>query len=137
MKYLAILMFLLVACATGTQEMGKPTTPVTQQTEEEIAKATPLPSPPPTPTVEQNPPPTETSTMTPTEQCVSTCEDTCKNDAAMACRETERSTCKAKCGDIIDPSACTEVCSYVMQQPQACKTQFEKFCSTQCPARCN
>jgi len=95
-------------------------------------KAQPAPSEPVVPAE----PVVEESSLTPKEKCMATCETQCEVDAALACKQDDRSECRANCGEIITTSACTQACTYVLQQQGQCKSQFEKFCKTQCVSRC-
>lgn len=94
------------------------------------------PVPEPTAPIAPGEPIIEESTLSPKEKCMASCESQCESDAAIACRQDERSACRANCGDIITTSACTQVCTYVLQQKGQCKSQFEKFCKTQCVSKC-
>lgn len=67
--------------------------------------------------------------------CKGFCEWECERNAHLACNQEERSQCKANCGATIDPSACSQACSFI-NQPAACKTQMESFCKNQCVAKC-
>ncbi len=147
---IAMLLSLLLACAPITPypaqpqetppQVVPPTTEVvkTEMPKEDVVsipaieeKSQPVPEPvaPAEPVVEE-------SSLTPKEKCIATCETQCEVDAALACKQTERSECRANCGDIITTSACTQACTYVLQQQGQCKSQFEKFCKTQCVSRC-
>jgi|GEM_PF-3852343 len=110
------------------KEESVPSTP--QGIPKELPPVAPVSAPPFEPT------PTEETTLTPKEKCLSSCESQCEIDAAMACKQSQRADCRANCGDIITTSACTQVCTYVLQQQGSCKSQFEKFCKSQCVSKC-
>jgi hypothetical protein len=145
----AMLLSLLLAC-----------TPITPYPREQVQNTEPQVVPPTTevikaempkeevvsvPVIETKPVPAESvapvesaeeSTLSPKEKCIASCESQCEVDATLACKQTDRSECRANCGDIITTSACTQVCTYVLQQQGQCKSQFEKFCKTQCVSKC-
>jgi|SRR3989344_3063649 len=136
MKWIIALLVLLVACSTVEQTvMSKPAVqpeqtivqqaPAEQQILEAEVKA---------------PVETAPAQLEPTEQVQLTCDDLCQQDcerdAQNACKQQERSDCKSQCGDIIDPSACSQACSF-LHQSATCKTQFEQFCKAKCVERCN
>lgn len=153
-KLISIVMLLsmLIACAQitpyPTQEQDTapqivpPTTEVVkaEMPKEEVVsvpeeKSQPVPAPT-SPVAPVEPEITEESSLSPKEKCLATCESQCEVDATLACKQSERADCRANCGDIITTSACTQVCTYVLQQPGQCKSQFEKFCKTQCVSKC-
>ena len=74
----------------------------------------------------------------PEKTCKDVCEENCKATAQNSCTQKERSGCKAICGDnpTIDPSACTQACTYITQ-PNHCKLQMEQFCSANCVRQCS
>jgi hypothetical protein len=65
------------------------------------------------------------------------CKQNCEASAQNACTQEGRPQCKAGCGDIIEPSACVQACTYVPRQPQDCKRMFGDFCSAQCIGYCH
>lgn len=69
------------------------------------------------------------------QDCEGFCAWECERNAHNACNQRERSQCKALCGSTIDPSACSQACSFI-NQPGACRSQMEKFCKSQCTAKC-
>lgn len=75
------------------------------------------------------------SSSSPVISCEEDCRLSCKKSALEACSSRTRSDCKASCGDIIVPSACTQACAYLNQR-SACQSQFERFCSAQCAGLC-
>jgi hypothetical protein len=152
MKKLLIIVMLsmLLACAPITPYPAEPqktevqvVPPTTEVVKAEIPKEDvvapiepkpTIPSAPVVAPVEKNE--TVESSLSPKEKCTASCETQCEVDAALACKQTERSACRANCGDIITTSACTQACTYVLQQQVQCKSQFEKFCKTQCVSKC-
>lgn len=81
-------------------------------------------------TVTVVPPPADTKT------CGEQCADDCQLSAQVACSKSERVDCKANCGSIADPSACTQACSY-LNQPSSCRSILEKACKSQCVGLCH
>ena len=67
--------------------------------------------------------------------CLDGCQKNCRTAAARACRQTTGTLCKANCGDIIDPSACSTACS--LRDARACEPKFKEFCGNKCIERCN
>lgn len=151
---IAMLLSLLLACTPITpypaQPEKEPAPQVVPPTKEivkaEMPKEDPVNSMPPEIPKDRHPiapilipvepAPTEESTLTPKEKCLNSCESQCEYDAAIACKQNDRSECRANCGNIINPSACTQVCTYILQQQGQCKSQFEKFCKNTCVERC-
>lgn len=82
--------------------------------------------------------PVETPKLSPEEECTMNCEENCKATAQNACTQKGRPECKQICSDnpIIDPSACTQACTYVENQPNACKVRMEEWCTAQCVKSC-
>ncbi len=68
--------------------------------------------------------------------CSEQCADDCELSAQTACSKEERVDCKANCGSIADPSACTQACSY-LNQPSSCRSILEKACTSQCVSVCH
>lgn len=81
-------------------------------------------------TVTVVPPPVESKS------CKEQCADDCALSAQVACSKSERVDCKANCGSIADPSACTQACSY-LHQPSSCRSILEKACASQCVGLCH
>lgn len=76
--------------------------------------------------------------LTEKEICEQDCAINCQTTAQNACTQKGRPDCKAICSanPIIDPSACTQACTYVENQPNACKVRMEEWCSAQCVKNC-
>ncbi|VVB81980.1 Uncharacterised protein [uncultured archaeon] len=139
MKWMILLLVLLISCAPATQEIiAKPAI----QIQPETPKTAPQPVLQPevkAPAVQPPAPVTAPSPqLTPLQECVGMCQENCKATAQNACTQKERSTCKAVCGDspTIDPSACTQACTYITQ-PNQCKVMMEQFCSANCVKQCH
>lgn len=146
MKWIIALLILLVACSTVEQTaMTKPSTrpiesTVYQQPEpaaaqEQVSKQPVLESEVKAP-VETAPAQSEPAEPQVQLSCDELCAQDCEKDAQNACKQQERSQCKSQCGDIIDPSACSQACSF-LHQSASCRTQFEQFCKAKCVERCN
>lgn len=138
MKWIIALLVLLVACSTVEQTaMTKPTVqPETATAQEQISEQPALEAEVKAPV--ETAPAAQSEPTEPQVQlsCNDLCEQDCERDAQNACRQTERSDCKSQCGDIIDPSACSQACSF-LHQSASCRTQFEQFCKAKCVERCN
>ena len=135
MDFKILLLALLVACSAVNEASTKPAVvnsytekeaPILLETEEKV--------PPPVPEVNdvvietvQNPP----KVIGCTDDCNMRCEESAQN----ACTQKERFKCRALCGDIIAPSACTQACA-LLSQPSTCRQQFEQFCKAQCVNKC-
>lgn len=70
----------------------------------------------------------------PVQDCMNKCETSCKNSAALACGKSTGTECKANCGTIIDPSACSTACS--LRNAHSCEPKFIEFCTSKCAGRC-
>lgn len=136
MKWNMLLLILLISCAPVSQEVSSK--PVVQN-QPEVPKPQPVLQPEVKAPVEV--PPVQTVSApepAPEKSCNDICQENCKATAQNSCTQKERSGCKAICGDnpTIDPSACTQACSY-LSQPNQCKLMMEQFCSTQCVKQCH
>jgi len=142
MKWAIALLVLLVACAPIVQE-----TVTTQPVSQEL-QAPPVPEPVLEPTIttpepviiiedENLPPPPPMKSLSPKDQCIETCGQNCQSTAQQSCTQKERSQCKSMCGDnlAIDPSACTQACTY-LSQANVCKQRMEQFCNANCEGMC-
>ncbi len=138
MKWAIILLIFLISCAPATQEViTKPIVeqqPVQPKTEQVLEPEIKAPVAEPTPAKEPEPQPK----LSPGEACAQDCEIKCHQTAQNSCTQAQRAQCREMCNDnpIIDPSACTQACSY-LSQPNVCKQQMEQFCSAQCVAYCH
>jgi len=141
MKYLVLALLFLISCAPISQEVTtkpivetqptvQPTQPVLQ-TEIKVPQETAIPVEQP----KEEPKPQ----LSPKEQCTKTCDENCDATAQNSCTQKGRPDCKAMCGDnpTIDPSACTQACTYVPNQANACKSMMADFCSNQCVKTCH
>jgi len=145
MKYLVLALLFLISCAPIAQEATTKPTVETQPTAQPAPKTAepPLESqikvPQETvieePQVKEEPKPQ----LSPKEQCTKACDENCDSTAQNACTQKGRPDCKAMCGDnpTIDPSACTQACTYVPAQSNACKSMMSDFCSNQCVKTCH
>jgi len=151
--FLLVLLVLLTACGpTVVEKESKPVVRDTRQPIKETQELETEPVPAPTPVAEPQPAPepiasptkpvepafkesAEQKHLSQTQSCIEACQQDCTAAAINSCKQRFRSECKARCGDIIDPSACTQACTYI-SQPQQCKTQFEQFCNAQCVGLC-
>lgn len=70
----------------------------------------------------------------PVQACLDKCEASCKTSARLACSKPTGVECKANCGSIIDPSACSTACS--LRNANACEPKFVEYCSSMCVERC-
>lgn len=134
MKWAILLLVLLISCAPAAQEIGaKPVI----QTQPEPPKPVPQPVLEPEVKAPQEVAPPQPVSI-PEKTCNELCQENCGATAQNACTQKERSGCKAVCGDnpVIDPSACTQACTYITQ-PNSCKYQMEQFCSSQCVKQCH
>jgi len=142
MKWAIALLAILMACAPVVQE-----TITTQPASQELQQP-PAPEPvlepkitTPEPVIiiedENLPPPPPMQSLSPKEQCIDTCGQSCQATAQQSCTQKERSQCKANCGVniAIDPSACTQACTYLNQQ-NVCKQRMEQFCTANCEGMC-
>lgn len=133
---LCLLFVLLVACAVPQMQMH--VTPASEPLEKQMVESK-IVSPPVV--IESMPelpiaaPPSASKEDPLKMNCEQSCAKTCKENAQVACVQLQRSQCKAKCGSIIDTSACAQVCTYI-SQPESCMHQFEKFCSAKCVSSC-
>ena len=71
----------------------------------------------------------------PVSDCIGKCESSCRTSAGFACSKPSGADCKASCGSIIDPSACSTACS--LRSARICEPKFIEFCSAQCIGRCH
>ena len=138
MKWSILLLIFIISCAPAVQEVTtkpvvekQPEAPVTQPVLEPEVKA-PQEVPPPQPVREPE------RQLSPYEECIEACGENCKATAQNACTQKGRPACKEICDDnpTIDPSACTQACTYI-SQPSQCKVMMENFCSTQCVKQCH
>lgn len=145
MKWFVIALLFLISCAPATQEVT--TKPISnaepvQQPPKVVAQLEPQVKAPQEQTqqsVIQTLQPTETpkSNSSPGETCIELCQQNCESSAQNACTQEGRPQCKSGCGDIIEPSACVQACTYVPRQPQDCKRLFTDFCSARCVGYCH
>ena len=140
MKWIVLTLLFLISCAPAAQEVttkpisekGPAQAPTTQPVLEPQVKAPQEVVKAPE-TVKEEPKPQ----LSPQEDCQEMCKGSCEASAQNACTQPGRPECKAGCGDVIDPSACSQACTYVQNQPQQCKQMFEQFCSAQCVNYCH
>ncbi len=133
MKWAILFLVILISCAPVSQEIGaKPVV-----TQPEPPKPVPLPVLEPEVKAPQEVAPPQPVIIR-ERTCNELCEENCKSTAQNACTQKERSRCKDVCGDnlVIDPSACTQACTYITQ-PNQCKLQMERFCSANCVKQCH
>jgi len=144
MKWPILVLIFLISCAPATQEVM--TKPVMEK-QIEAPKPEPILEPQvkpaqapavqattaPTPKIETKP------SLSPEEACLQACEENCAATAQNSCTQSGRPDCKDICNDnpVIDPSACTQACTYVPNQANVCKQQMEQFCSAQCVGSCH
>jgi len=140
MKWTILLLVLLISCAPVSQEVSSK--PVIAQ-QPEAPKAQPVLEPvkaPVVPPVQPAPQPAAQPApkLSPKEECNEMCQENCKATAQNSCTQKERSSCKDICGNnpTVDPSACTQACTY-LSQPNQCKLQMEQFCSANCVRQCS
>ena len=136
------LLLVLIACSTTVQEtaVSKPVVqPSTQQAPPVPALESQVKAPQEIITPDDKTVPSNVTLQVQTapaeRTCKSQCDSDCEADAQLACKQRERSACKANCGDVIDPSACTQACTY-LNQPQSCKSMLEQFCKSRCVQIC-
>jgi hypothetical protein len=71
----------------------------------------------------------------PVAACISKCDSDCKTSATYSCTKPTGTDCKASCGAIIDPSACSTACS--LRSARMCEPKFIEFCTAQCIGKCH
>ncbi len=71
----------------------------------------------------------------PVQACIENCNSDCEISADFACSKPSGTDCKAACGSIIDPSACSTACS--LRNANACEPKLMEFCSAQCVGKCH
>ncbi len=71
----------------------------------------------------------------PVADCIEKCSSSCEISADFACSKPSGADCKATCGQIIDPSACSTACS--LRSAGICEQKFIEFCSAQCVGKCH
>ncbi len=145
MRWGIIALLFLISCAPAAQEvMTKPK--VDQQPMQQVI-APPVLEPEikapqqvvqPTATQAPTTKPVVQKELSPYEECLQDCDESCAATAQNSCTQRDRSGCKDICNDnpIVDPSACTQACSY-LPQPSVCKQQMDSFCSAQCVNYCH
>ena len=139
MKWVLLVLLILISCAPATQEVT--TKPISnaepQQSEKVVAQLEPQVKVVQAAT--ETPQPTEIpkSDLSPQESCEELCQQNCESSAQNACTQEGRPQCKAGCGDIIEPSACVQACTYAPRQPQDCKRLFTEFCTSRCVGYCH
>jgi len=137
-----LLMLFLISCAPAAQEVTtKPIVESKPMVQPKIEALEPQVKAPQVQITETQPPQKTTppkSSLSLEQQCIDLCENNCAETAQNSCTQSERSTCKDYCGDnpAVDPSACTQACSY-LNQPNVCKQQMEQFCSANCVSFCH
>ena len=67
--------------------------------------------------------------------CIEKCDSSCRTSAGFACSKPSGADCRASCGSIIDPSACSTACS--LRSARICEPKFIEFCSAKCIGRCH
>ncbi|HLF54978.1 MAG TPA: hypothetical protein VI612_04620 [Candidatus Nanoarchaeia archaeon] len=136
MKPIVIALIFLISCAPAVQEVF--TKPTSQEVKEVPVEAVIEPVKEEVKTEVDVQPTEPVQQLRPEEQCVENCQTNCERSAQNACTQKERSGCKDICNDnpIIDPSACTQACTY-LSQSNVCKQQMEQFCSAQCVGTCH
>jgi hypothetical protein len=138
MKWVVIALLILISCTPATQEVTtrQINNAEPQQSQKVVAELEPQAKAPQTAT--DTPQPTETPKSTsPPESCTELCAQNCESSAQNACTQESRPQCKAGCGDIIEPSACVQACTYAPRQPQDCKRLFTEFCTARCVGYCH
>ena len=142
MRYFLLLLIVLAACLPLPEAQqtanSKPLVPQATGVMDVEPKQEVLESEPKVPQETVTPPITVTVVPAPveTKSCNEQCEDDCALSAQTACSKEERVDCKANCGSIADPSACTQACSY-LNQPSSCRSILEKACTSQCVGLCH
>ncbi len=71
----------------------------------------------------------------PYKACVDNCDASCTTSATFSCSKPSGTDCKAACGNIIDPSACSTACS--LRSARICEPKFIEFCTAQCVGKCH
>jgi|GEM_PF-2109668 len=138
MKKIILLFILLAACVAAPTAEQAVSKPIVQAANEPREVAVPVlvpevKSPPEQPKVNV----TVAEPELPKEKsCKELCADECAQSAKAACAEKERSLCKANCGSIADPSACTQACAY-LHQPSSCQSILQKACTSKCVEICH
>jgi hypothetical protein len=143
MKWFVIALLILISCAPATQDVT--TKPISnaepQQSPKVVAQLESQVKAPQEQTqqsVIQTLQPTETpKSSSQPESCTELCAQNCESSAQNACTQESRPQCKAGCGDIIEPSACVQACTYAPRQPQDCKRLFTEFCTARCVGYCH
>ncbi len=137
MKWTILLLVLLISCAPVSQEVSsKPVVAQQPETPKPLPVLEPVKAPVEVPPVQPAAQPAPQ--LSPKEECIEMCQENCKATAQNSCTQKERSGCKDICGNnpTVDPSACTQACTY-LSQPNQCKLQMEQFCSANCVRQCS
>ena len=140
MKWTILLLVLLISCAPVSQEVSSKPVVQNQLAPKPLPVLEPEIKVPVVPPVQPAAQPASQPApkLSPKEECNEMCQENCKATAQNSCTQRERSPCKTICGNnpTVDPSACTQACSY-LSQPNQCKLQMEQFCSANCVRQCS
>lgn len=71
----------------------------------------------------------------PSNDCLDSCALSCRQSSLNACGQRTGSSCRLRCGSIIEPSACASACA--LKDANACVPKFVEFCTAQCSVRCS
>ncbi len=134
MKWLLLFLLLLVGCMRPQYaESNVAPTPLPQETKTEpLEPEIKLPQETEVISVNDAVPPAVSKGEVP---CIEDCNNRCEENAKIACMQTERAGCRASCGEIIEPSACVQACTF-LSRPDICNQQFEQFCKAKCVGEC-